>query len=61
MIERCKLGSKGNPIVEIRQSDDHLFSTIGFLSLVRWKFILKHGPDFVYIRSWFLMVYSRLR
>ena len=40
------LEGKGNPIVEIRQSDDHLFSTIGFLSLVRWKLYIETWPWF---------------
>ena len=42
-IQRCRLTSIGNPIVEIRLSDDPLISIMGIPILVRWR---------LYIESW---------
>ena len=43
-IKRCYLTSKGNPIVDIRRSYDHLISTMGFPLLVRWHLYIESGP-----------------
>ena len=45
-IQRCRLTSIGNPIVEIRRSKDRLISTMGFPILVRWCLCLyiESGP-----------------
>ena len=42
-ITRCHLTSIGNPIVEIRRSDDRLISTMGFPILVRWHLYIESG------------------
>ena len=52
-IKRCHLTSIGIPIGQIRQSYDHLISTMGFPILVRWKiFILNHGADPLAFNWW---------
>ena len=43
-IIKCHLPSIGNPIVETRQSYDHLISTMGFPLLVRWHLYIESGP-----------------
>ena len=45
-IQRYHLTSIGNPIVEIRGSQDHLISTIGFPILVRPHLYTESGPRF---------------
>ena len=48
-IKRWHLISIGNPIVEIRWSDDRLISTMGFPILVRWH--LESGPRSIELLS----------
>ena len=43
-IQRCHLTRIGNPIVEIRRSNDRLISTNGFPTLVRWYLYIESGP-----------------
>ena len=43
-IYRCCRTSDGNPIVEIRQSNDRLISTMGFPILVRRYLYIESGP-----------------
>ena len=43
LIKKSCLTSIGIPIAEIRQSDNHLISTIGFPILVRWHFYTESG------------------
>ena len=43
-IKRRHLNSIGNPFVEMRRSDDRLFSTIGLPILVRGHLYIEWGP-----------------
>ena len=51
-IKRCRLTSIGNPIVEIRRSQDRLTSTMGFLILVRCHLYIESGPRTVTVYSY---------
>ena len=50
-ILRCRLTSKGNPIVEILRSQDRLISTMGFPILVRWHLYIESGPSLLWCRD----------
>ena len=43
-IKRCCFASIGNPVVEIRRSDDRLISTMGFPLLVRQHLYIESEP-----------------
>ena len=43
--KRWHLTHRGNPIVEIRRSYDHIISTMGFHILVRWHLYIESGPE----------------
>ena len=44
-VQRCRLTSIGNPIMEIRRSADGLISTMGIPILVRWHLGIESGPS----------------
>ena len=43
---KCHFTSIGNPIVKIRQSYNHLISTMGFPILIRWHLYIESGPRY---------------